>query len=64
MVYADLVRIFEAIKARKARAAEKAVEKHITGFSKLLIRLFREKHASESNNSRRYVVERLYDDSK
>jgi len=64
MVYADLVRIFEAIKARKARAAEKAVQKHITGFSKLLIRLFREKHASESNHSRRYVVERLYDDSK
>jgi len=63
-VYADLSMIFEAIKARKARAAEKAARNHIAHFSELLIGLFREKHLWGSGHSRRWMAERGYEASR
>ncbi|MBW2057643.1 MAG: FadR family transcriptional regulator [Deltaproteobacteria bacterium] len=41
--YPDLVRVFQAVKARDARAAEKAIREHIARSSRLILRQFREK---------------------
>lgn len=41
--YPDLVKVFQAVKARDARAAEKAIREHIARSSRLILRQFREK---------------------